>query len=229
VIDLLKQKRRTLLKSLVDNPPRDSLLVQVAMVSPNDGYVSVAAPETRRVFGAAISNAIAGFADIPDNKTPPSRAFKKLKEAISTFGLPLKRGESAVDLGASPGGWTHVLRENGVRVTAVDRSPLAPNLMRDRAITFITGNALTWSPEKTVDWLVCDVITSPENTLAILKLWITKKLCHNFCVTVKFKGEPAFHTLHDICVFLREHTSWFDGRQLTHNKNEVTVAGTVVR
>jgi 23S rRNA C2498 (ribose-2'-O)-methylase RlmM len=69
------------------------------------------------------------------------------------------------------------------------------------------------------------VITTPENTAALLRRWVEKKLCRNFCVTVKFKGAPDLATLHNLSLFLGKNTQWFDGRQLTHNKNEVTVVG----
>jgi 23S rRNA C2498 (ribose-2'-O)-methylase RlmM len=227
LIALLKQKRRSLFRTLCETPDKDTSLVQVVTISPTEGYCSVAPPALRATYDAAISPHLAGYLAIPDDKTPPSRAFKKLQEAISIFHLSIRRGETAVDLGASPGGWTHVLRAYGAKVTAVDRSPLVDALMRDSGVTFIQGNALTWTPPKSVDWLVCDVITTPDNTAALLKRWIEKKLCRNFCVTVKFKGPPDLATLHALSEFLKDNTQWFDGRQLTHNKNEVTVVGLV--
>lgn len=227
LLALLKQKRRTALRALCEIPGNDTALVQVVICSPTEGYISVATPPLRATYGAAISPHLAGYLDIPDDKSPPSRAFKKLLEAIAIFNLSITKGETAVDLGASPGGWTHVLRSLGARVTAVDRSPLTETLMRDKAVKFVQGNALTWTPSSPVDWLVCDVITSPDNTATLLKRWVEKKLCRNFCVTVKFKGAPDLTTLHSLALFLRERTQWFDGRQLTHNKNEVTVVGAV--
>jgi len=50
-----------------------------------------------------------------------NRAEWKLMEAISLFGLRL--GGRALDLGASPGGWSRVLTRAGMRVTAVDPHP----------------------------------------------------------------------------------------------------------
>jgi len=46
-------------------------------------------------------------------------------------------------------------------------------------------------------------------------------------VTVKFKGTPAVETLLTLAAFLRENTASFDARQLTHNKNEITLVGTI--
>jgi hypothetical protein len=229
LLALLKQKRRSLLKTLCDTPREEASIVQIAVVSASHGYCSIATPEIRRLGRAGISSELAGFVSIPDDKRPPSRAFKKLQEALLRFKLPIKQGETAVDLGATPGGWTYVLLQHGLKITAIDRSPLDDSLMRARGVTWMQGNALTWSPGTTVDWLVCDVITTPENTLSILNRWITQKWCKRFCVTVKFKGSPDLGALTKITDLLASHTTWFDGKQLTHNKNEVTVVGVVAK
>jgi 23S rRNA C2498 (ribose-2'-O)-methylase RlmM len=222
---LLKTKRRSLLRSLQDTCSSESILVQVLLTTPNEGYLSVATQTTRALFGASISSVPAGFFPIADDKSPPSRAFKKLREAIQVFNLRITPGQTAVDLGASPGGWSYVVAEHGATVTAIDRSPLEGAVARDRKVVFVQGNAFTWKPPRPVDWLVCDVITTPDKTLAILKSWIGDKLCRNFCVTVKFKGDPDISVLHAIALYLRSNTTWFAGRQLTHNKNELTVVG----
>jgi 23S rRNA C2498 (ribose-2'-O)-methylase RlmM len=222
---LLKTKRRSLLRSLQETCSSGSTLIQVLLTTPNEGYLSVATLPTRALFGASISPVPAGFFPIADDKNPPSRAFKKLREAIQVFNLRMTPGQTAVDLGASPGGWSYVVAEHGVTVTAIDRSPLEGAVARDRRVTFVQGNAFTWRPSHPVDWLVCDVITTPDKTLTILKSWIDNKLCRNFCVTVKFKGDPDITALHAIASYLRSNTTYCDGRQLTHNKNELTVVG----
>jgi 23S rRNA (cytidine2498-2'-O)-methyltransferase len=99
--------------------------------------------------------------------------------------------------------------------------------MRSKQLSFIKGNALTWLPEKRVDWLVCDVITSPDRTAALLSNWLSGSLCSNFCVTIKFKGDPDLTTLASIRDLLTRYCLWWDGKQLTYNKNEVTVVGKV--
>ena len=69
-------------------------------------------------------------------------------------------GASCVDLGASPGGWTSALRRLGCIVTAVDRAPLAPQLMADDGVTFIQGDAFSYRPDQPV------CFRWPWNTLA---------------------------------------------------------------
>lgn len=225
IMGLLKQTRRSYLRVLDQAPSPLTSVVQVVLVEPTRGFVSIAHEAVRATYKAALSPKRAGYHPIADDKRPPSRAFKKLREALEVFALAPQRGQTAVDLGACPGGWTHVLRELGLSVTAIDRSPLSETLMRDQMVSWSAGNALTWQPATPVDWLVCDVITSPENTAQLLERWISKAFCNNFCVTVKFKGAPAIDTLLSLAAFLRASTTWFEGRQLTHNKNELTLVG----
>ena len=227
VTALLKQRRRTLLKGISRECTKHSPLVQVLIASPTLTFMSVTTPEVQQALRANISSHQAGYVDIPDDKAPPSRAFKKLLEAIEVFKLNPTRGQTCVDLGACPGGWTHVMTEQGLKTTGIDRSPLDDRLMRNKNVTFVKGDAFTWTPKEPVDWLICDVITSPDRTLQILETWLSKRLCTSFCVTIKFKGTPDFENLLKIRQLFESQTEWYDGKQLTNNKNELTVVGKV--
>lgn len=55
---------------------------------------------------------------------PLNRAQLKLREALATFGVELRPGMRALDLGAAPGGWTLALAEAGCQVVAVDKGEL---------------------------------------------------------------------------------------------------------
>lgn len=91
-----------------------------------------------------------------------SRSEFKLEEAIATFGLELSPGGKAVDLGASPGGWTRILRQHGQEVWSVDPGSLDPRLRGDQRIhheattagvsSRRTGSASTWS-STTCGWI----------------------------------------------------------------------------
>src|SRR6478672_13708977 len=72
-----------------------------------------------------------------------SRAGGKLEAAIARFHLePRIRGASAVDVGASTGGFTEaLLRHGAAHVTAVDvgRGQLHPSLRDDPRVTNLEG------------------------------------------------------------------------------------------
>ena len=224
-LGVLKQKRRTLLKSLRTNPDPEATLVQLVLQSPTEGWLSVSAPKLCKALAPTLSPFVAGHVNIADDTAPPSRAFKKLREAILVFGLPFERGMSCADLGASPGGWTQVLRDHGCSVVAVDRSPLAPHLMKDRLVTFERADAFRWAPKQQLDWMVCDVIATPDKTVHLIERWLKERLCKAFCCTIKFKGSPDFGALAEVRSVLAQHCSRHSGKQLTHNKNELTVVG----
>jgi 23S rRNA (cytidine2498-2'-O)-methyltransferase len=225
VIAYLKRYHRGLLRGLRPQPQPHDTLVQVCCTTPTHGYISIADGALRQQLGSRISAHCAGYIEVPDDPTPPSRAYKKLLEAQSVFGMRLRRGQRCVDLGAAPGGWTHVALAAGCQVTAVDRSPLAPALQRNPRLTMERGDALKWRPRQPVDWLLCDVITTPDRTLRLLESWLTHRECGQFCVTLKWRGSPDFGILSQLRTRLTELCGWWDGKQLTHNKNEVTVVG----
>ena len=91
-----------------------------------------------------------------------SRAALKLLSALETFSLSPK-GEVAVDVGASTGGFTEVLLEHGAeRVYAVDvgRDQLHPKLHKNARIVRLEGqNARFLSAQHIPEqpgWVVCD-------------------------------------------------------------------------
>ena len=61
------------------------------------------------------------FDFVEDKINPPNRAYLKLWEALMILNRYPKSGDFALDLGASPGGWTYVLQNLGARALAVDK------------------------------------------------------------------------------------------------------------
>ena len=158
------------------------------------------------------------------DRGPPSRAYQKLEEAFAWMGTAPRAGETCVDLGAAPGGWTATVVKYGARVVAVDRAPLAPALARHPRVASVIGNAFTYVPAAPVDWLVCDVVCEPPRSLALCQAWLSGGLCRNLVVTVKFKGRAGYGVLAELSELLaRLRPAWARVKQLAHNKNEVTV------
>jgi 23S rRNA (cytidine2498-2'-O)-methyltransferase len=229
VTALLRDKRRHLLRQLRSNPtpftPEDSL-VQLLLTSPTTGWLSVSvAPEPFRLR-QWISPFPKGEIPVAVDKAAPSRAFAKLVEAELRFGRRIAPGETCVDLGASPGGWTWVARQRGAQVIAVDRSPLRDDLMADPAVTFVRGDAFNYQPDRPVDWLVCDVIAAPERSIELVLEWVRRRWARHFVVTIKLRegDHPKLDRLK------QEMPAFSDDWFLTHlcaNKHEACVFGSV--
>ena len=189
------------------------------------GWLSVALPDERRKLRRVLSSLPAGVAHLARDPRPPSRAYQKLLEAELRLGRPIGRGETVVDLGASPGGWSFVALERGARVDAVDRSPLREDLMRHPLLRFHKGDAFAWEPTAPVDWLICDLIAFPERTLELLDRWLARGWCKRFCVTMKFRGTEDYGRVDELKALLAKRAGDFAVRQLDANKNEVTAMG----
>ena len=111
--------------------------------------------------------------ELPADKV--SRAWLKLDEAITTFGLDLRRGQRAVELGASPGGACQRLLESGLEVVGIDPAVV------DERVTAHPGFEQWRMRARDVrvknfrgfDWIVADMNIDPRSTLASLERIVT--------------------------------------------------------
>lgn len=121
----------------------------------------------------------------------PSRSTLKLAEAILTLLTPdeqkttLRAGLQAVDLGASPGGWSWQLASRGLRVTAIDNGPLAPSALATGLITHQRADGFTWRPKKPVEWMVCDMVEQPSRIAPLMAEWIASGRCRHSIFNLK--------------------------------------------
>jgi 23S rRNA (cytidine2498-2'-O)-methyltransferase len=200
------------------------LLVQVLALDRDRFAVSAAPPRQLPMGGLDLARWPAGDAPVAIDRAPPSRAYQKLEEAFAWMGAAPRAGEACVDLGAAPGGWTATALKRGARVLAVDRAPLAPPLSRHPRLASVVGNAFTYLPAAPVDWLLCDVVCEPPRSLALCDTWLSRGLCRNLVVTVKFKGRAGYGVLEGLPpLFEKVRPAFARVKQLAHNKNEVTV------
>lgn len=88
-----------------------------------------------------------------------------LIEAIRKFRLDLSGG-NAVDLGASPGGWTYVLAGLGYEVTAIDPGALDPRVLQLASVRHVRGRAEAYVADRQFDVLVNDMGIDPDLSAA---------------------------------------------------------------
>lgn len=161
---------------------------------------------------------------VEDRIGPPSRAYLKLFEAFVRERRWPAPGESCLDLGASPGGWTWLLAQSGASVVAVDKAPLDPQIDRLPNVRWQEGSAFALDPRhhEPVDWLCSDIICYPERLLRLIERWVDAGTARNMICTIKFQGDTDHAIVRDFAAI--------DGARvlhLHHNKHELTFLRTV--
>ena len=126
-----------------------------------------------------------------DREGPPSRAYRKLWEALVLAGERPRPGETCVDAGASPGGWTWAMAGLGASVLAIDRADLEPRIAGLPNVRVMRHDAFTLRPSELgrVDWLCSDVICYPPALLEWIGSWMESGLARNYVCTIKMQGE----------------------------------------
>ena len=99
-----------------------------------------------------------------------SRAWLKLDEAIATFGLVLRPGERAIELGAAPGGACLRLLEAGLDVVGVDAAVVDPAVAAHPRFEQwrMRAREVPLRRMKGCDWLLTDMNIDPVSTLGAL-------------------------------------------------------------
>ncbi len=154
-----------------------------------------------------------------DRSGPPSRAYLKLWEACTQWRAWPAHGQSCLDLGAAPGGWTWALAQLGARVTALDKAPLDPAIAALPGVTARQESAFALDParEAPVDWLFSDVIAYPSRLLTLVRAWIEAGTVGRIVCTLKFQAATDHATAEAFAAIP-------GGRvlHLFHNKHELT-------
>jgi 23S rRNA (cytidine2498-2'-O)-methyltransferase len=156
---------------------------------------------------------------IEDKEGPPNRAYLKLWEALTLRGEMPGAGQTCLDLGASPGGWTWVLAKLGAKVVAIDKAALAPDIARMPNVEFRAASAFALAPQDIgpVDWLFSDVICYPARLFELIEKWRASGLAARMVCTLKFQGPTDHDTAKRFAAIPNSSL-----RHLFHNKHELT-------
>ncbi|MEK7858117.1 MAG: SAM-dependent methyltransferase [Elusimicrobiota bacterium] len=163
-----------------------------------------------------------------DDAQAPSRSFLKVEEAYAVLREAPKEGETVVDLGAAPGGWSYSAARRGARVLAIDNGPLKGGALGNPLISARPEDAFKFIPAERADWLFCDMIEDPQRVFDLLRHWVEERWCGKFIVNLKYGR-------HDPLPLIREVLSGKGGvaplcsvlrvRHLFHDREELTVVG----
>lgn len=157
---------------------------------------------------------------VEDKINPPNRAYLKLWEALTLLEKYPQPGDTALDLGASPGGWTYVMQSLGAQVTAVDKALLDANIACLPRVNFIKQSAFALDParlEQSYDWVLSDIACYPERALNLIKKWINSGKAKQMIFTIKLQGETNLQIIKQLQAIPNSGTL-----HLYHNKHEAT-------
>jgi 23S rRNA (cytidine2498-2'-O)-methyltransferase len=173
---------------------------------------------------------------IPRLKFPrgaPSRSTLKLDEAFLVLlddaerRQWLKPGMTAVDLGASPGGWTYQFVSRSIHVIAVDNGPMDDALMASGLVEHRREDGFRFRPRQRVDWVVCDMVEQPARVADLMATWLAeghaRAAVFNLKLPMKKRWLETQRCLDRLAEALGDARS-IRARQLYHDREEVTVA-----
>ncbi|GCL70258.1 SAM-dependent methyltransferase [Paenibacillus naphthalenovorans] len=154
-----------------------------------------------------------------------SRAKFKLLEAEQAFGLDFTQYRFALDIGAAPGGWTSLLLERGLKVTAVDPAKLDAGLLSHPNLTYHAKKAdeVVFAADA-FDLLVCDMSWSHRQMAKLVRgLLYALKTGGTAIITVKLMNKKAFQSIREVIQDLSPELELQKAKQLFHNREELTL------
>lgn len=209
---------------------RPCLVIQAVMVDPDRLWVSVAKrfKTERGVLVPVLWHNNPGL--IIHDPLAPCRSYYKIEEAWQQAGVFPRKGETCVDVGAAPGGWSWAALKRGANVIAVDAAKLKKHVETHPRCEHSIDNGYAFMPKKKVDWLFCDMIVKPMATLGLLDRWLEQKACRKFVVNVKFRGKEPDSILAAIKELQAKHQiPELIIRHLYFDRNEITLIGGQLR
>ena len=183
-------------------------------------------------FYIASEALVLGPRRMADDPLAPSRSYLKTEEAFIVYGVEPKEGDTVVDLGAAPGGWSYSAAKRGGMVTAIDNGPMKGGAKDNPLIQHQRADAFKFKPAdgEAFDWLLCDLVEEPHHVMRMIRQWFENGWCRNFVINFKFGRANAVKFISEI----RDEKYGLDGlcetliiRHLFHDRDEFTIMGKV--
>ena len=98
----------------------------------------------------------------------PSRAYLKMEEVLLWSDAPVRKGDTAVEIGSAPGGATFALLQRGLKVVGIDPAKMDPRIERHPAFAHVqrpVAQVLREELPDSIQWLVLDMNTDPQIAL----------------------------------------------------------------
>jgi hypothetical protein len=149
-------------------------VIELIEIKPNEYYLG------KFIVNTPMQKMVAGkmFIDLPPES--PSRAYLKILEGAKAVGVNFKAGETALEIGSSPGGATYALLSQGLNVIGVDPGEMSDICKNHPLFKHFKQSIQDFKTErienKKIDWFLVDMNLAPEATLAeIEKIFLVIK------------------------------------------------------
>ena len=201
-------------------------------------HVCLTDAQTAIVAEAEIASTSSWAGGIPRLRFPsaaPSRSKLKLEQALLTLLNAeerqgwLKPAMSAVNLGASPGGWTWQLVRRSISVTAVDNGPIDQRLIGSGLVTHLRADGFRYQPQNAVDWMVCNMAEQPRRVASRMAEWLAGGCCRIAIFNLKLPMKKRYDEVslcrsivEEIVTEAGKRVEWC-ARQPYHDREEITV------
>lgn len=162
--------------------------------------------------------------------TPPgeviSRAYFKAAEAIAWSGFEMRPGDTAVEVGAAPGGACSLLLEMGLKVIGIDPAEMDEEVVEHQNFRHIRARAgdIPRGEYEGAKWLLVDSNVRPDQTLTTVEHIVTHRgsTIQGMILTLKLGGIEHADRIDG---WVRKVKSWgatdIAVRQLARSKIEV--------
>jgi hypothetical protein len=165
------------------------------------------------------------------DENAPSRSYLKIEEAFDRMQFRPVKGDSVIDLGAAPGGWTYAFLKRGCRVWSVDNGPMKIASVAPGTLTHIRHDGIGFTPPpslRPVDWMVSDMLTDSGTNMGMLRKWLDNRWMRRFVVNIKLPQDHPLQAIATLERFLSRYRHFnLSIRQLYHDRREVTIMGTL--
>lgn len=191
----------------------------------NDGVAAWALTGVSRAE-ENLSNWAGGMHRFAREEGQVSRSEFKLLEAFDVFAIRLPGHGVALDLGASPGGWTRILRQRGQYVTAVDPGELDPRVAADKGVRHkrMTAEEYLRGEPDSFDVIVNDMRMDARDSARLMLAYARHLYANGIVImTLKLPQSGALPILRSALEILGREYRIEGARQLFHNRSEVTV------
>lgn len=217
-------------KGLTQNISNDLEAIGYAIdVKEPDVVLSIYAGEKLFVSVEKKSNLVSNHrAGAPHYKVTDeiSRAEFKLIEALDRYDIDLKNCKDALDLGASPGGWTHALAKLGINVSAVDPAELDDKVLSMSNVKHykMLSQDFVKATNKKFDLLVDDMkmFCDKSSHIACNCVPLLSERA-KLIMTLKLAETNLYKQILDALKILTQHFEIKSVKKLFHTRQEVLV------